>query len=515
MALTEKQLAELDIAQTRVNTGAGTDTDRRNIEFAKTKGFQPKSALDAGIKQAQETSTQIQKGVSNLQNQQNVDNSGLISSSESVVQDEQTTTNNVAALSTPNESELRAREASDNYITLLEDQAKQLEERRKAEVAGIKAGFKKKEEDTKEAQRGEVGSTSIALQRIGGFLGGSASHVGALLGLASDHRSEISALEAQKASAIQKANSAITDKQFGIAKLRIQEAKDIEQIINDRRNKFFDQSMQIIRERRLQESEEREAAQEVFKNSLDVVDRVAPSLVDSMASFESEEEAANFILGAARDFGVDPNILLGEVSELVEAKRVAERKELTTLGTKYPGAGISDGDSFDDATAKVRNSEKYQLALAKDRAGLLKIEQDIANTKSMIAKRLQGSGQGEVDFSDPILGLYTAITGDVVSSPGKARGIIGYADSILDGVEVVSDNFNGPLLDNQMRETDANNSMLTAFQSFADKEDPEEVDVEALTWQWLGSPNAYGMSDENKRSYIMGAGQNPEDFGIY
>ena len=115
MALTAKQKQELQIAQTRVNQGTGTDTDRANLDFAKSRfGFTPSapqpggdrdlSNLESSLQQAQDTATQIQQGVSDLQNQQTVDNSDLISSSESIVRDEQLTTEEVNRLSSPNRS---------------------------------------------------------------------------------------------------------------------------------------------------------------------------------------------------------------------------------------------------------------------------------------------------------------------------------------------------------------------------------------------------------------------------
>ena len=41
MALTDKQIQELNIAQSRVNQGQGTSTDLQNLEYAKGQGFIP------------------------------------------------------------------------------------------------------------------------------------------------------------------------------------------------------------------------------------------------------------------------------------------------------------------------------------------------------------------------------------------------------------------------------------------------------------------------------------------
>lgn len=46
MALTDKQIEELNIAQTRVDTGEGTETDVANIEFGTEQGFTPQESTD-------------------------------------------------------------------------------------------------------------------------------------------------------------------------------------------------------------------------------------------------------------------------------------------------------------------------------------------------------------------------------------------------------------------------------------------------------------------------------------
>lgn len=48
--LSDQQIRELNIAQTRVNQGQGTETDIKNLEFAKTKGFTPSIGESSTIK---------------------------------------------------------------------------------------------------------------------------------------------------------------------------------------------------------------------------------------------------------------------------------------------------------------------------------------------------------------------------------------------------------------------------------------------------------------------------------
>jgi len=188
--------------------------------------------------------------------------SPYVSDSSSVVQNEKNTIASVGGLSVPSPAEMEARTASENYIKTLEEQSKALETRRAAEEARINSEFNAKIKGTEEAQKKETGATTVALQRIGGFLGGSASAVGALNNLAQTHRTEIGALEAKKQSAISEANNAITDKQFTLASLKAKEAKDLSSEINSRRDKFFTQALSLVQEQRQKEQVLRDDARQ-------------------------------------------------------------------------------------------------------------------------------------------------------------------------------------------------------------------------------------------------------------
>ncbi len=430
--------------------------------------------------------------------------SGIVSSSDPVVNEEKNITNTVNGLSVPSLSTQSAQAASDSYLNLIDEQQKALELRRQAQIEGINKQFEDAKVSTEDAQNRETGTTNVALQRVGGYLGTQISGVGVLNNLATTHRAEIASLEAKKAAAIQAANSAIDDKQFGFASMKAQEIKSIEADINDRRNKFFDQSLDLIKEQRAQEAEQRQQDQYLFKKSLDIVDRVAPTIVEALQGFDNEKDASAYLLAAAKDYGVDPDLLLGEANKIMAERRQEETKSVITLAQKFPDADISTSDSFDQAQAKVRNSKSYQLDIAK-------AEADLANTRSLISQR----GAETIDFSSPILKIYTDVTGRIVDSTGDARAINGYADSLLADKEIVGDDYNGPLLDNQIRSSDAKNTLTEAFGNLKFGTKDSDGVPDSLVWQWLGTDEAIIKTDEQKKSYIMGLGKNPNDFGVY
>lgn len=434
--------------------------------------------------------------------------SNIVSSSAPVVQDERNTTNTIKGLNVPDPSVESARAASDAYMKLIDDQVKALEERRKSEIEGINKSFDDTKVKTEDAQTREKGTTNVALMRTGGYLGTQISGVGVLNNLAQTHRQEISALEGKRAAAIQAANNAITDKQFALAKEKAQEVKDLDKEINTRRNKFFDQTLSLSQENRLEESSN-------LKNSLDRVEKMGPTILASIEGMDAGQ-ARDFILNMSKDLGIDANLLLGEVNGLTAKKAEEETKQIYTLASKYPSAGILPTDSFAVAQDKIRSSKEYKLDIAR-------AEADLTNTRSLINQRVKDEA---VDYNDPILALYGETTGELVSSPSKARAVQGYADSLLFGKEIVSDSmatkFAGPFKEgtvnalgpNQISETDAKTLLRDAFVKFNKQKDVEVPD--SAVWQWLSTPEAQALDDESKKQQIMEmAGKNPEDFGIY
>lgn len=379
-----------------------------------------------------------------------------------------------------------------------------LEKRRKEETDLINKQFDILATQQAGEQKKEVGTTTSTLARIGGFLGQSASSQGALLNLSQSHRQEQTVLEAKRASALQAANNAINDKQFDLARDKVTEVKNLNNEIEARRNKFFDQAMDMIQEQRQNETVERQKKESEFKMNMDRIEKVAPTVIESIADLP-ESEAINYIYSMSKDLGIDPNLLMGEVNSLVFERKENEKKEIISLAQKYPTAGIDpNSDTFLTASDKIRNSKEYKL-------DIMKAEADLANTRSLISQR---ASDAKVDYSDPILKLYANATGKIVTSPSEARGVMGYADSLLSEKEIVPDDFSGPLLDNQIRSSEAKKLISDAFVKLPKEKGFGTIEDNSI-WQWLSTTEAQSLTDEQKKTYIMEIGKNPEDFGIW
>lgn len=210
---------------------------------------------------------------------------GIVSSSDRVVAGENATKNTVAGLTAPDPNGEAVKAASDAYIKLLQDQQAQLETRRQADLTGIGLQFDEAKRQAGIQQEKEKATTATALQRMGGYLGGSVSAVGALNNLAQTHQQEISALEAKKASAIQTANNAINEKQFALAQAMAKEAKDVAVEIADRRDKFFAQSLQLVQEQRQQDEFQKTQFEDKLKN-LSIID---PANIDEQSLAEIDD----------------------------------------------------------------------------------------------------------------------------------------------------------------------------------------------------------------------------------
>ena len=197
----------------------------------------------------------------------------VYSSSAPVVAKENDVTKLVNGLSTDNTA---TTQAHNDYLTQLQTQMDALEQRRIREEQGINASFDQKAQQQKQAQAGETGTYTSTLARIGGYLGDSASASGALVNLATQHQYEINDLESKRQSALNEARNAITDKQFALATAKANEAKDYAKEINDRKDKFFSQSLQAIQESRQQDEFQRTK----MKDDLATLSTLEPSKID-------------------------------------------------------------------------------------------------------------------------------------------------------------------------------------------------------------------------------------------
>lgn len=186
-------------------------------------------------------------------NQGTTTETDAVVSTDNVIQGERDTAAAVAAFRGPDSNFDNLTITHEADITDIESQTDALEKRREQEVASLNEQFDELRTTTVGAQKRETGTFATGLSRIGGFLGESASSIGALRNLATEHRAELKSLASKRATAINEANQAITDKQFELAREKAEAAKDFEKEIDDRRNKFFDQSLKLTQEQRQQD----------------------------------------------------------------------------------------------------------------------------------------------------------------------------------------------------------------------------------------------------------------------
>jgi hypothetical protein len=269
----------------------------------------------------------------------------------------------------PSPTQQAAEDANTAYVKMLEDQEKKLEERRAAEVKVIEDQFQAAQAGAEDAQKRETGATSVAVARMGGYgttLSGSGQ--GVMLTLAQQHRGEIFALQAKKAAAIQEAKNAIDDRMFKLAESRAQAAKDIEKEINDRKNKFFDQTLQYQEEQRSNTKFVREQAEKQLEQ-LSFADKVDPT---QLVQLEKD-------LGVPTGWGARYlEFTKSERTAKTEAEQLKQRANLINLmqdipagkSIKFPdGSTITGMGSTDDiSTQMVESSNGEYTMVAFDKA---------------------------------------------------------------------------------------------------------------------------------------------------
>lgn len=253
---------------TTPTTGSPTGPTSKPIDYA---------AIQAQLNAIKAQALKIQASAATLNDNNTTDNSGVVTSSTPEVNNEnntKSTVNGLAAGSGTSTSTVgglgaaipgasadgaangngpdtsSAQNASDQYAATLQTYMAQLEQRRAAEIASINSDFAEQQTELGQSQKSETGSTTAMLARAGGYLGSSGSGTGVLLNLAQTHATEVANLESKKQAAIQAAQSAIDDSEFGVAEKMAQNAKDIEQTINDRKQQFFDDTQKVIDEQR-------------------------------------------------------------------------------------------------------------------------------------------------------------------------------------------------------------------------------------------------------------------------
>ena len=237
----------------------------------------------------------------------------FVSSSGEAIQNEKLITESVSNVTpAPVQAGVEsAQTASDNYLAKLDQQSEVLKKRRAEETDKIEQQFNQSKSNLKQAQKSETGATSVGLARLGGFLGGSASQSGVLLNLASNHRAEVATLESKKTEAINQANNAISDREFELAKSKVQEVKDIEELINQRKDDFFDQSLQLVNDTRKQEQQETQQQKFEFERQQNTIESIS-ELVSQRLTGDPETDR-DMLAGFAEEYDIDIQQLYSSV----------------------------------------------------------------------------------------------------------------------------------------------------------------------------------------------------------
>lgn len=201
--------------------------------------------------------------------------------------------------------------ASQNYRAELQKQYDALEARRTSDAESINRSFDVAKGKLGDEQTKEKGTFTSTLARIGGYLGDSASAQGALVNLNQKHQFEIGDLEAKRAAALSEARNAVDEKQSALALKKAQEYKDLSKEIQDRKEKFFTQSMQIIKAEQDKQAEDRLKKTADISNAEKIAESTASTLNDYFTSNPNltPEQKDKAIIEVGNAKGIDPTFV--------------------------------------------------------------------------------------------------------------------------------------------------------------------------------------------------------------
>lgn len=236
----------------------------------------------------------------------------VYSSSAPIVAEEKDAAKTVAGINT-----VDAEVASKNYLAEIQKQYDALEARRASDATSINASFDNAKTKLGGEQTKEKGTFTSTLARIGGYLGESASAQGAMVNLNQQHQFEIGDLEAKRASALSEARNAVDEKQSALAIKKAQEYKDLSKEIQDRKEKFFTQSMALVKEEREKQSEERLRKTAEITDATKIADQTA-STIDEFFKRNptlTPEQQDQAIIDVAKAKGIDPSFVAQSLAD--------------------------------------------------------------------------------------------------------------------------------------------------------------------------------------------------------
>ena len=368
--------------------------------------------------------------------------SSVVSSSAPVVAGENKTIADLQSLTT---DDAAITQAHNDYLAQLKAEQEALEARRIQEEAQINAAFDTKKTQTESAQKGEKGTFTTTLARIGGYLGDSASAAGAMVNLNQTHQFQLNDLEAKRQGALQEARNAITDKQFAIARLKTEEAKDYASEISKSKQQFFENNLKILQEQRQQD----ETNRTVIKDKLSNMALLDPAQIPDGAKKEIDD-----FYGIPGFTDKYINVTAASAKAKTQKEVLAVQKDLLGLlqdipagqkvkfpdGTEYTGMGkTSDittftetdsngyvrmftynkgsrevtvqnigavgkpsADGIDKSNPKIVNASNAMEQLVDPKSGYIPVDAYIAMYRAYV-KENNGKGQEFIQNFDPLI----------------------------------------------------------------------------------------------------------------
>lgn len=294
---------------------------------------------------------------------------------------------------------------------MLEARRTELQMRRDKEIERLGREFDSAATSQKQGQRSETGTSSMGLARIGGF--DSASGQAVLTNLQRVHEGEQQDLLNKRQAAIAQAQNAYNDKDFELARLQLQDARDSEKLIYDRQKDFINLSLQLRGEQRadlnsqLQQSQfeygkqrdklqdQRQATEFAMKHQIGT----GFYFVGGIGYDTSTGEALSKEEYIAR--GGDPNFKNNVT--VIEPGSELERQFVVDLANKYPDAPIDiKNDDVATARSRIAGSKIYQDQVRPPSSGSgdsksALMATFLSSAKSVLDAQRQDSKDGKVN----------------------------------------------------------------------------------------------------------------------
>lgn len=243
---------------------------------------------------------------------------------------------------------------------LLEQRRSALEQRRIDEVARLGKEFDSAAVSQKQGQKSETGTSSMGLARIGGF--DSASGQSVLTNLQRVHEGEQQDLLNKRQAAIAQAQNAYNDKDFALAQLQLEDARDAEKLIYDRQKDFISLSLQLRGDQREELNSQMAKTKFEYEMQKD----------NTQFAIENDIKTPFYIIGGeARDTKTGERLDMKEYlarggksdfsnAFIVEPGSKEARKYAYEMAGKYGDAGILPTDDPATIKAKIEKSAIYR-----------------------------------------------------------------------------------------------------------------------------------------------------------